>query len=325
MGLPPTSFQSQVRKGGNPVDLVVRTDWGRLLVEFGSESATAPILAAIAHLKEAVRSETDVPVVAVPFMGQVGRDLCGAEGVSWLDLSGNANIVAPGLRIVVGGQKNAFLRRGRPASTFAPRSARIARQMLIDPSRTWRQRELAQATGLDGGFASRIVRRLVDDGLVQRNEGGFRLLEPQRLLDAWSEAYDFRKHTILAGNVVAASGDARMEQMGTVLEGRAEHVFTGLAAAWLLARHAAFRLTTVFLRDPPSDALVRDLGFRAEPSGANTWIVIPNDAGVFDGHRVVDGMRCAHPVQVYLDLAGHPERAREAAAELRLRHLGWRT
>jgi hypothetical protein len=30
------------------------------------------------------------------------------------------------------------------------------------------------------------------------------------------------------------------------------------------------------------------------------------------------------PVQVYLDLKGHPERAKEAAAELRSRVLQWR-
>jgi hypothetical protein len=30
-----------------------------------------------------------------------------------------------------------------------------------------------------------------------------------------------------------------------------------------------------------------------------------------------------HPVQVVLDLAGHPERAREAAERVRLQHLEW--
>ena len=45
--------------------------------------------------------------------------------------------------------------------------------------------------------------------------------------------------------------------------------------------------------------------------------MVPNDEGVFHGAEIVDGIRCVHPVQAYVDLKDHPERAPEAAAELR--------
>jgi hypothetical protein len=48
---------------------------------------------------------------------------------------------------------------------------------------------------------------------------------------------------------------------------------------------------------------------------------VPNDEGVFDGAKFVDGIRCVHPVQAYLDLKDHPERSTEAAAELRRKIL----
>jgi hypothetical protein len=38
---------------------------------------------------------------------------------------------------------------------------------------------------------------------------------------------------------------------------------------------------------------------------------------VFDGARVVEGVPCAHPVQVYVDLKDQPERATEAADHLK--------
>ena len=63
------------------------------------------------------------------------------------------------------------------------------------------------------------------------------------------------------------------------------------------------------------------LGFRRESRGSNTWLVMPNDEGVFHGAQQVNGIRCVHPVQAYLDLKDHPERAREAADELRSRRL----
>jgi hypothetical protein len=36
---------------------------------------------------------------------------------------------------------------------------------------------------------------------------------------------------------------------------------------------------------------------------------VPAAAGVLQGLVEVDGVRCVHPLQVYLDLAGHPARA----------------
>jgi hypothetical protein len=55
----------------------------------------------------------------------------------------------------------------------------------------------------------------------------------------------------------------------------------------------------------------------AEPRGANVWIISPTDDSVFVGSRVVRGVPCASPLQAYLDLKAHPERAAEAAAQLR--------
>ncbi|MDE0142863.1 MAG: hypothetical protein OXI80_15175 [Caldilineaceae bacterium] len=53
--------------------------------------------------------------------------------------------------------------------------------------------------------------------------------------------------------------------------------------------------------------------------GANVWLVVPNDAGVFDGAEFVEGIRCVHPVQAYVDLKGYPERTAEAGEALRRR------
>ena len=47
------------------------------------------------------------------------------------------------------------------------------------------------------------------------------------------------------------------------------------------------------------------------------WLVVPNDEGVFYGAAECEGIRCVHPVQMYLDLKDHPERSVEAAAQLR--------
>lgn len=268
---------------------------------------------------------TTIPLVAVPFMGDVGRARCEAAGAAWLDLSGNALIIASGLRIRVDGQPNQFKRPGRPSSAFAPKSARIARWLLLHPDAAPTQREVARATDMGEGFTSRIVSRLEGDDLIERRpDGAIRARNPDLLLDAWREDYDFSKHDIRRGHIPARSGDGLVRQLGAALtDASVEHAATGLAAAWLYTRFAGFRLVTLYLAEPPREQTLRDIGFREEAAGANVWLVVPNDAGVFHGAAEVDGMRCVHPVQVYLDLAAHPERAKEAAAHLRAEALRW--
>lgn len=323
LGVPASAFRLAAEDPRGQVDLIAKTPWGRLAVEYKGSGTTSAVEGAIAQVRHYAASADVLPVVAVPYMSPSGRERCEAAGVSWFDLSGNAHIVGSGLRIILSGNPNAFPTRGRPSSVFAPRSARVARRLLIDPERTWRQRDLARETGLDEGFVSRIVRRLVTDGELERVAGALRVVDPKRLLDAWNAEYDFRKHTIVAGHIVGPSGDARLHQIAKVLGDRVPYAMTGLAGAWLLSKFASFRITTTFFREAPSKALLAELGFREEPSGANTWLVVPNDDGVFDGQEEIDGVACAHPVQVFVDLSGHPERAREAADELRIRKLRW--
>ncbi|RLC03935.1 MAG: hypothetical protein DRH90_10000 [Deltaproteobacteria bacterium] len=80
----------------------------------------------------------------------------------------------------------------------------------------------------------------------------------------------------------------------------------------------------LFLADSPGKNLFDQLHFREDDRGANTWLVVPNDKGVFHGSSDQDGIVCVHPVQVYLDLKGHPERAKEAASMVRQEKLKWR-
>src|SRR5262249_18351728 len=124
------------------------------------------------------------------------------------------------------------------------------------------------------------------------------------------------------GHVTARAGEEALRIIGNILqEKRIEHAATGLGAAWLITKFAGFRLVTFFLSKEPDDKLRKSLGFREEERGANAWLVVPNDDPVFTGADVIDGIWCVHPIQAYLDLKAQPERASEAASELRSRWL----
>jgi hypothetical protein len=318
----------EVRLNDPPgADLIVEADWTFVIEVKGSGSAAQVAAAAkqVQAYAARVRGRT-VPLVAVPFMGEVGRKVCADAGVGWLDLSGNAHIVARGLRVIVEGRPNRFRSVGRPPNLFAPKGSRIVRWLLVNPSTPFTQREIARSTGLDEGFVSRLVTRLEkDDYLVRDQHGAVRPKDPALLLDAWREVYQFSKHTLFRGHVAARSGDGLLREVASALaEQKIEHAATGLAAAWAFTRFAAFRIATLYLADDPPAALLQRLAYREDPRGANLWLVVPNDAGVFEGAVEKDGIRCVHPVQVYLDLKDHPERAREAAQRLRADLLTWR-
>ncbi len=258
-------------------------------------------------------------------MGDAGRRICSESGVSWLDLSGNARIEVPGVHVRAEGKENRFKRRGRPSDPFAPKSSRVARWLLLHPDEFHNQQEMAAAIRVGAGFVSRVVRRLEQLGLIERNaQGAVRARDPKLLLEAWAEHYEFDRHHLLRGHVAARSGGELLPRVSSALSSAGiEHAATGLAGAWLLAHFAACRTVTCYVAELPPREVLDSLGFHEDERGANLWLALPRDEGVFLGVEKRDGLPCAHPVQVWLDLKGHAERASDAARQLEETLLTW--
>jgi hypothetical protein len=312
---------------GIEFDVLQRTAGYTFLVDWKANGSVLQINSAIEHLRRGLQhlAHDTIAVVAVPYMGAAGSTLCAREHISWLDLSGNAHIVAPGLRIHIEGKPNKFKKPGRPKDIFAPKSSRISRLLLIKPNHRFTQRELATNTGVDEALVSRVVRELEREGLVDRDENGaVKASNPNLLLDGWAEAYSFTKHRIIPGFIAERTSDAVLKTLAESFKGdRVTYAATGLAGAWLLTHFANFRITTFYLRETPSRTLLEKIKFTEQKRGGNVWLVVPNDEGVFEGATEQEGVQCVHPVQVYLDLKGHPERAKEAGEALRKEYLNW--
>jgi AraC-like DNA-binding protein len=326
LGLPDGLFNPDPQTISRDVFGLELERWQFFVACRGSGSSPSVALA-IERLRAAPRSKRrEVLLVAVPYMGEAGQELCDQAGMGWLDLSGNAHIEAPGLRIHVEGKPNLFKQRGRPANPFAAKSARVTRYLLNHHDRPWLQKEIAAETGLTPTYVSRVVRRLEEVRLLKRDVStrAVHPRDPNFLLDAWAERYRFDGHRVLKGHVTQPSTDALLGKLVDTFEALdLPYAVTALASAWLRDQFAQYRVTTVYLRSPPRPRLLEDLTFREGSRGANLWIVTPNDEGVFQDSEEIAGVTCVSAVQTYLDLLAHAERAQDAAEHLRERHLDW--
>lgn len=316
-------------KSAGGVDLILKGHGRSFALEWKSRD-DAPIIAeAIAQLKR--HRGKVIPLLAVPFMGDAGRRMSAEAGVSWIDLAGNADIRGLGLLIRLLEHPRPP-RAGRPPNVFAPASSRLIRSFLMSEGTALGPRDLVERSGLDKARVSRLIPRLEAMGAIQRvastdGRPQFVAKHPKAVLTAWHQAYDFPKHSIRRGFVLEEGRSAEsvalglMRKISDALGPGTRHAFTGLAGAWLLAPFATHRLVTVLIDgDPGAEALQR-LGFHEEDTGANVWLVRPNDPSVFVGASSVQGLPAAHPIQVYLDLKAQPERAAEAAEALVKRYL----
>ena len=161
----------------------VFTNRGHFFVlEWKRSGSLGPIAGAIHQLRSTQSSfpQEVIPLLAVPYMGEAAQERCEQAELPWLDLSGNARIIVPGVFYQNLGNPNRFRRSGRPESAFGPKGSRITRLLLMEPSKPGRQRAIASSARLDEGHASRVIGKLLEAGLVERGEDGIRVTDRGR-------------------------------------------------------------------------------------------------------------------------------------------------
>jgi Transcriptional regulator, AbiEi antitoxin, Type IV TA system len=320
--LGPDDFDHVGGAGDTGVDVVADARGRRWF--FQVKGSSRPGLVAVAAEQFAALGHLGgIAVLVVPFMTAAGAKSAADRSLNWLDLSGNAHLRdGDDLYIHVEGRPNQYAPRGRPSSPFAPKSSRVTHAMLLEPGRWWRQKGLSEFADLDDGHVSRIVRRLGDDALLDRQGSEFRPRDPELLLDAWADDYRFDRHDIVVGHATGSGLDLARELHHRLDRAQIDHAFSGLAAAWTLNRFARFRLNTIYVHGDPRVA-ADAVNLRRNERGANVQVVGPDDPGVFLGQSDRDDLPCVSPVQTYLDLGHLPERSDDAARQLRDDNLLW--
>ena len=249
-----------------------------------------------------MRSLAGLPVLVVAsWLSPRAQELLRAQEVSYVDLSGNAWVRAAHPALFI--SSTGAARNPRPASR-APvrlRGAKAGRLLrtLVDITPPYGVRELAQATGLNPGYVSRLLEALDREALVDRaGRGVVTAVDYRALVARWVETYRLFESNA-ASRYIAADGAAKVLAglRSTGLPGGV--VVTGSFAAVRHAPVAAPVLLAAYAQDPP--ALARALGLLPADEGANVILLRPFDPVVWERTEADDGIAYAAPSQVAAD------------------------
>lgn len=267
------------------------------------------------------------PVLIAPFLSSVAQELCREQGVGFLDLEGNVRLAFDAVFIERAVASKPAAERRELKSLFKPKSAQVLTVMLLDPARSWRVAELAEAADVSLGHVSNIRSGLMDHEWGQASLQGLFLADPDRLLDAWRNAYEppagqrLAFYTTLHGGAFEAAA-RRVLDAGSD-KGRA--IFASFSAAHWIAPFARAGTQFFYADEHGLERLQTALALSSPAKGENVVVTVPEDEGVFrDAVEPAPGAVCSGLVRTYLDLSAAGERGREAAEHLRRERMRWK-
>lgn len=283
-------------------------------------------------------------LVAAPVVGARARQLLADEGISWIELGTEEcriavgplrieRLPARGARVPVTGAGTtrapaATIRgagtvgeggRRYVADPFSGKALRIVRWLLIDPQRQWTLEEMVTAARASPGFVSRTFATLERDAYMERQPGANRVRDAEGLLAAWAAApppADRAESRVS----LQQSPQAILDAIRGIPQAP-RYALTAEAAAEQVAPFARFSRVEMYVDE--TEPWERLLDLTPVPRGGNVDLIVPADAGVFDGSRRTRELWLVSRPQLYVDLKRRAGPAAEAADFLRDRGAIW--
>src|SRR5450755_236002 len=254
-------------------------------------------------------------MVFAPWLSERTQGLLRADGINYLDLTGNAfvRLENPTVYIETTGAKRdpAPLARGK-ARVQGPKAGRLIRT-LVDVRPPYGVRDLAAAAHLTAGYVSRLLDALDDSALIKRSpKGRVDDVDVPNLLKRWTDSYDVFRTNKATTYLAPAGATHALRQLPSV-ESRV--AVTGSFAAVRLAPVAAPALLTLYSDN--ATALAGELGLVPADEGANVAVLRPYDPVVWERTTTDAGTAFVTPSQVALDcLTGNGRMPAEGEAVL---------
>ncbi len=266
--------------------------------------------------------ELGTSVVIAPRLGRGAQQACRDAGIGYVDLAGNIAIQSEHVYIEISVEREEPLPR-RPIQTpFEGKSERVVRRLLLEPGTVWRMRDLAECSEVSLGLASMVTSTLSDLGLLVKGRAGLSVMDPDALLDAWSEEYDLHRSLFQVWRSDRDAGVLQDELGSWSLSSGAMHALTLWSGAQRLLPFDSAAPHLALYWDGDQAALAERLRLSATHGRTMVFVFRPYDQAVFwEAKRYRNGSVVAHPLQLYLDLASGDKDEVALAQRVRERFL----
>ena len=290
-----------------------------LVIEIVSISSLPVFQNKISRLKSSAIRDFEVPVLAAPYISPQKQDLCRDNGIFFIDLSGNVFISYKSFHVERIGFPNKYPEKRQQRDPFSDKASLILRELLKNRDRLWGIREIAQKTGLDPGYVSRMGKSLEESGYVVRIDRKLKIRSQQELLDDWVRAYELKKNELKPFFVMAPDAKSIIQRFTKMrIPKDFKYALSVQAGASLVAPHAVFKEVHIYVENSQSiEFFQNELELTETDQGSNLVLMLPYyKHSVFYDCREIEGVPVVSDIQLYLDLYKYPVRGQEQAEYL---------
>ncbi len=191
LGLQFRILRPEAPDGDHRADAMIGLRFGGRRLRYLAEVKRGLRPATLGAVIHQLRAYGGIPLLVTDHVTPPLADALRAQGVEFIDAAGNAFLNQPPLLVFVKGQRPAdgvvALERGRAfqATGLQVLFALVARPELV--ARPYR--EIAAAAGVAHGTVGWVMAELPGLGYIAKVGGRRRLINGERLLDRWTEAY----------------------------------------------------------------------------------------------------------------------------------------
>ena len=254
-----------------------------------------------------------VPILLLaPFLSPRAREVLVQLGASYADATGNLRLELdrPAVFIETQGADRNPNRESRSLKSLKGAAAGRVVRALCDFKPPFGVRALAEASSTPLGTVSRVVTLVEEEALLERGKRKeIARVNWDGLLRRWSQDYDVKTSNTLQSFIEPRGLSVLRDKLKATAR---RYAATGSLAA---PRIAPTRLASVYVDDRVAAA--DEWGLVPTDTGMNVWLLEPYDEVVFERtHRPgfatgagEDGLLCAGPTQVAVDLMTGPGRS----------------
>ncbi len=245
----------------------------------------------------------NVPVLVVaPWLSPRTQELLEAEGMNFIDLTGNALVKLDNPALYVrsaGARRNPEPTLQGPARVRGPKAARLVR-LLADVRPPYGVRDIASAAELTAGYVSRLLDALDRQALIERSRrGAVDSVDVPGLMRWWAESYDVFRNNQPATFLSPTGAAHALAQLATCEAREGRVAVTGSFAAGRIAPVAAATLLLAYCEDV--SRVADSLELLPADDGGNVVLLRPFDPVVYEHTSEISGVTYVAPSQVVVD------------------------